>query len=88
MADALTRFVFEHAPVKDGVVQLTDTWNTVLSHADYPPALKTVPGELLTAAALHTPGIKFDGSLVLQLYGKGPVKFIVDAGPRRSRKHQ
>ncbi|HYP66868.1 MAG TPA: Hsp33 family molecular chaperone HslO [Thiobacillaceae bacterium] len=77
MADALTRFVFEHAPVKGGVVQLTDTWHTVLSHADYPPALKTVLGELLAAAALLTSGIKFDGSLVLQVHGKGPVKLIV-----------
>ena len=77
MADALTRFVFEHAPVKGGVVQLTDTWRTVLSHADYPPTLKTLLGELLAAAALLAAGIKFEGSLVLQLHGKGPVKLIV-----------
>lgn len=77
MADALTRFVFEHAPVKGSVVQLTDTWHTVLSHADYPPALKILLGELLAAAALLTAGIKFDGSLVLQLHGKGPVTLIV-----------
>lgn len=77
MVDALTRFVFEHAPVKGGVVQLTETWHTVLSHADYPPALRTVLGELLAAAALLTAGIKFDGSLVLQLHGTGPVKLIV-----------
>ncbi len=77
MADALTRFVFEHAPVKGGVVQLTETWRAVQSHANYPPPLKTVLGELLAAAALLTSGIKFDGSLVLQLHGTGPVKLIV-----------
>jgi molecular chaperone Hsp33 len=77
MPDSLTRFVFENAPVKGSVVQLTDTWHTVLSHADYPPALKTVLGELLAAAALLTSGIKFDGCLVLQLHGTGPVKLIV-----------
>jgi molecular chaperone Hsp33 len=77
MADALTRFVFEHAPVKGGVVQMVDTWQTIQQHADYPARLKNVLGELLAAAALLTAGIKFEGSLVLQLHGTGPVKLIV-----------
>jgi molecular chaperone Hsp33 len=34
-------------------------------------------GELLAAAALLTSNIKFEGSLVLQLHGDGPVKLIV-----------
>ena len=59
------------------MVQLTETWRAVQSHANYPPPLKTVLGELLAAAALLTSGIKFDGSLVLQLHGTGPVKLIV-----------
>ena len=77
MTDSLTRFVFEHAPVKGGVVQMTETWRTIQQHADYPAPLKNVLGELLAAAALLTSGIKFDGSLVLQLHGTGPVKLIV-----------
>jgi molecular chaperone Hsp33 len=77
MADSLTRFVFEHAPVKGGVVQMTETWRTVQQHADYPAPLKNLLGELLAAAALLTSGIKFEGSLVLQLHGTGPVKLIV-----------
>ena len=40
MDDTLTRFVFEYAPVKGGIVQLTDVWKAVQSHADYPPALR------------------------------------------------
>jgi molecular chaperone Hsp33 len=77
MADALTRFVFEHAPVKGGIVQLSQTWRIIQQHAEYPPPLKSVLGELLAAAALLTAGIKFDGSLILQLHGTGPVKLIV-----------
>lgn len=77
MADALTRFVFEYAPVKGGIVQLEAVWKTVQSHADYPAPLKKVLGELLAAAALLTSNIKFDGTLVLQLQGKGPVRLIV-----------
>lgn len=77
MADALTRFVFEYAPVKGGIVQLDETWKTIQSHADYPAPLKKVLGELLAAAALLTSNIKFEGSLVLQLHGDGPVRLIV-----------
>lgn len=77
MADALTRFVFEYAPVKGGIVQLDSVWQTVQGHADYPPPLKKVLGELLAAAALLTANIKFDGNLILQLQGKGPVRLIV-----------
>lgn len=77
MTDSLTRFVFEHAPVKGGVVQMTDTWKIIQQHAAYPAPLKNLLGELLAAAALLTAGIKFEGSLVLQLHGTGPVKLIV-----------
>lgn len=77
MADALTRFVFEYAPVKGGIVQLEEVWRTIQSHAEYPAPLKKVLGELLAAAALLTSNIKFEGSLVLQLHGSGPVKLIV-----------
>jgi molecular chaperone Hsp33 len=77
MADALTRFVFEYAPVKGGIVQLDEVWRTIQSHADYPAPLRRVLGELLAAAALLTSNIKFEGSLVLQLHGDGPVRLIV-----------
>ena len=77
MADALTRFLFEYAPVRGGIVQLEETWQAIQSHADYPAPLKTVLGELLAAAALLTSNIKFEGSLVLQLHGDGPVRLIV-----------
>lgn len=77
MPDALTRFVFEYAPVKGGIVQLGETWKTVQSHADYPAPLKKILGELLAAAALLTANIKFEGSMVLQLHGDGPVRLIV-----------
>ena len=77
MSDSLTRFVFEYAPVKGGIVQLDEVWQTIQSHADYPEPLRKVLGELLSAAALLTSNIKFEGSLVLQLHGDGPVKLIV-----------
>jgi len=77
MADTLTRFVFEYAPVKGGIVQLDEVWTTIQSHTNYPAPLEKVLGELLAAAALLTSNIKFDGSLVLQLHGEGPVRLIV-----------
>ena len=52
MKDTLQRFLFEHAPVRGGLVRLDDTWQTILSRKNYPDALRHRLGELAAAAAL------------------------------------
>jgi molecular chaperone Hsp33 len=76
-SDTLTRFLFEHAPVRGELVSLDATWREVLKHADYPAPLQTLLGELMAAAALLTAILKFDGSMVLQMQGSGAVKLVV-----------
>jgi molecular chaperone Hsp33 len=49
----------------------------VLERHEYPPVLRTVLGELMAAGALLAATLKFDGSIILQLQGNGPVKLIV-----------
>ena len=75
--DSLTRFMFEHAAVRGEIVSLDETWREVLKHADYPPALKTLLGELMAAAALLIATLKFDGSMILQMQSEGAVKLLV-----------
>ena len=75
--DTLTRFLFEHAPVRGELVSLDATWREVLRHADYPLPLQTLLGELMAAAALLTAILKFDGSMILQMRGNGAVKLVV-----------
>lgn len=77
MSDQLQRFLFENAPVRGELVQLAATWQAVAERHDYPPPLRRILGELMAAGALLAATLKFDGTLILQLHGDGPVKLVV-----------
>lgn len=64
-------------PVRGEIVHLNATWRAVLERHDYPERLRDVLGELMAAAALLSATLKFDGSLILQVQGSGPVKLLV-----------
>jgi molecular chaperone Hsp33 len=69
--------MFEHAAVRGEIVHLEASWKAVLDRRNYPPALRTVLGELMAAAALLSATLKFSGSLIMQIQGGGPVKLLV-----------
>lgn len=77
MNDTLQRFLFEHAPIRGEVAHLDATWRAVLERHEYPAPLRVILGELMAAGALLTATLKFDGSIILQLHGNGPVELIV-----------
>lgn len=77
MSDTLQKFMFEHAGVRGELVELPDTWQQILSHHTYPPAVQTILGELLAASALLSANLKFNGSMIMQIYGDGPLKLLV-----------
>jgi molecular chaperone Hsp33 len=77
----LHKFIFEGLPVRGMIVRLTDSWQEVLARrkalAAYPPAVQSLVGEMAAAGVLMQANIKFNGSLVLQAFGDGPVKLAV-----------
>ena len=80
----LHKFLFDGLPVRGMVVQLTDTWTEILrrrasnsNNVAYADPVRDMLGEMTAAAALMQANIKFDGSLVLQIFGDGPVKVAV-----------
>ena len=75
--DSLQRFIFEHAPIRGEIVHLDATWQAVLERREYPPRVRNVLGELMAAAALLTSTLKFDGRLIMQIQGNGPVNLLV-----------
>jgi molecular chaperone Hsp33 len=77
LADALARFMFEGAAVRGALVSLDACCRDILACHPYPPALRRVLAELLAAAALLASTLKFRGSLIVQLQGKGPVRMLV-----------
>ncbi|GGC17518.1 33 kDa chaperonin [Oxalicibacterium flavum] len=77
MADVLQKFLFEDSAVRGELVDVSDTWREVRSRHDYPPAVKTVLGEMMAAAALLSANLKFNGAVVMQIHGDGPVRLMV-----------
>jgi molecular chaperone Hsp33 len=75
--DSLQRFIFEHEPIRGEIVHLDATWQAVLERRAYPPRVRNVLGELMAAAALLTSTLKFDGRLIMQIQGNGPVSLLV-----------
>lgn len=77
MTDNLQKFLFDNAPVRGELVELSDTWQQVLARRTYPPAVRTMLGQMLAAAALLSANLKFNGVIVMQIHGDGPVKLLV-----------
>ena len=75
--DTLQKFIFEHLPIRGEIVRLDNVWQNVIDRHNYPPILRDLMGELCAAAALLAATLKLQGSLVLQIHGKGAVKLLV-----------
>lgn len=75
--DTLQKFIFDNAAVRGEFVDISATWREVLSRHDYPPAVQRVLGEMVAAAALLTANLKFNGSIIMQIHGDGPVRLLV-----------
>jgi molecular chaperone Hsp33 len=75
--DTLQRFIFENAAVRGELVELSDAWQQIQARKDYPMPVKILLGEMLSAAALLSANLKFNGMLVMQVHGDGPVKLLV-----------
>jgi len=77
----LTKFLFEGLPVRGLLVRLTDSWREVLRRRHttgaYPQPVRELLGEMTAAGVLMQANIKFNGALVLQVHGDGPVKLAV-----------
>lgn len=77
MNDSLQRFVLESTPVRGELAHLDATWRAVLERRSYPAPLQSLLGEMMAAAALLSATIKFEGSLIMQMQGSGPVQLLV-----------
>src|SRR3982074_2430601 len=76
-ADTLQKFMVENAPVRGEFVEISSTWKQVQARSDYPAAVKTLLGEMLSAAALLSANLKFNGVIVMQIHGDGPLNLLV-----------
>jgi molecular chaperone Hsp33 len=77
----LHKFLFEGLPVRGMLVRLTDGWQELLSRRQdrdpFEAPLRTLLGEMTAAGVLMQANINFNGALILQVFGDGPVKLAV-----------
>jgi molecular chaperone Hsp33 len=83
VADTLLKFLFRDAPVRGEIVRLQASWQRMIANHRYPAPVTRLLGEMTAAAALLAANIKFDGALILQIQGNGPVRLmVVEVQPR------
>src|SRR6187549_3158701 len=77
----LHKFIFDGLPVRGMLVRLTGSWQEILKRRQaaggYPAEVMELLGEMTAAGALMQSNIKFNGALILQIFGDGPVKLAV-----------
>ncbi len=80
----LHKFLFDGLPVRGMIVRLTDAWTEILTRrraedaaSPWPWPVAELLGEMAAAGVLMQSNIKFNGALVMQIFGEGPVKVAV-----------
>ena len=77
----LYKFLFDGLPVRGAVVRIQGPWQEALRRraavGAFPVEVRALLGEMVAAGVLMQSNIKFNGALVLQAMGDGPVKLAV-----------
>ena len=81
--DSLIRFMFDKYQVRGQIVRLESAWTEVAQRhqqhegRDLAPTVRHRLGELSAAGLLTAASLKFNGGLVMQIQGAGPVALFV-----------
>ncbi|OGN43799.1 MAG: Hsp33 family molecular chaperone [Caulobacterales bacterium RIFCSPHIGHO2_01_FULL_70_19] len=70
-------FQIEGWPVRGRLVRLGETIDAILSAHAYPEPVAGLLGEACALAALVGSSLKFEGRLIVQAQGDGPVRYVV-----------
>jgi molecular chaperone Hsp33 len=75
--DVLIKFMLGSGQVRGVVVNLSGSWQQMRERRRHDDAVQLLLGEMAAASALLAGSLKFDGTLVLQLQGDGPLRLAV-----------
>jgi molecular chaperone Hsp33 len=75
--DLVGAFQIEGEPVRGRLARLGPAIHGILSGHAYPEPVANLLGEACALAALVGSSLKFEGRLILQAQGSGPVRFVV-----------
>ena len=75
--DAVTAFQIEGEPVRGRLARLGPAVDEILRAHAYPEPVANLLGEACALASLVGSNLKFDGRLIVEARGDGPVRFVV-----------
>jgi molecular chaperone Hsp33 len=75
--DLVAAFQIESQPVRGRIVRLGASADDILNRHAYPEPVANLLGEACALAALVGASLKFDGRLIVQAQGDGPVAYVV-----------
>jgi molecular chaperone Hsp33 len=75
--DLVEAFQIEGEPVRGRLVRLGPAVDEILAGHAYPETIANLLGEACALAALVGSNLKFDGRLIVQAQGSGPVRYVV-----------
>ncbi len=75
--DHVAPFAIEGQPVRGRVARLGPAVDEILTRHDYPEPVANLLGEACALAALVGSSLKFEGRLIIQAQGAGPVAYVV-----------
>jgi molecular chaperone Hsp33 len=75
--DLAAPFQIEGQPARGRLVRLGPVVDDILSRHDYPEPVARLLGEACALAALVGASLKFEGRLIVQAQGDGPVNYVV-----------
>jgi len=75
--DVVGAFQIEGEPVRGRVVRLGPAIDQILRGHDYPEPVANLLGEACALAALVGSNLKFNGRLIVEARGSGPVRYVV-----------
>jgi molecular chaperone Hsp33 len=74
--DILNRYLFNDKHVRGELVQLSESYQSIIHNHNYPIGVRLLLGELLAGTCLLTATLKFKGEITVQLQGDGPVGYM------------
>ncbi|MDB5429292.1 MAG: Hsp33 protein [Caulobacter sp.] len=75
--DIVAPFQIEGEPVRGRIVRLGAAVDDVLTRHEYPDAVANLLGEACALASLVGSNLKFEGRMIVQAQGDGPVAYVV-----------
>ncbi len=77
MTNSIQRFLFKELNIRGQVIQLNETWHSLIKDRHYPASIRQLLGKLAAFSVIMTNGMKHKGRITLQIQGSGPITLLV-----------